>query len=160
MQVFEIQSEGYLKIGVFRLPVFLLKNGRRAVSQSAVYEFLTGKPGRAGVRHSLKLSNLAKHIPTSMLIADEFAGKLEDKEIRLFFADELVLLSKAVMLASFNKHLSQTWQAALPKAQQILMAFAQDGVNSVIDHAIKNSPVVSAADFKSQLSKILDFKYF
>lgn len=158
MQVIKIQAEGRLKIGAEQIPVFLLENGTHAVNLSALYQYLTGKPGK-GVRHALKLSNLNKHLPAKMLNAPEFSGVINDEEIRLFTSTELLQLCNAVVMASFKGHLSQTWQRAHLKVQLLLVAFASDGMEKVIARAIKNNPLLTAREFAQHMDMLLNYKY-
>jgi hypothetical protein len=158
MEVFKIQAEGRLKIGAEQIPVFILEDGRRAVNQSALYQYLTGKSGKGiSARYSLTLSKLNKYLPAEMLETPEFAGSINDEVIRLFTAEELLLLCKGIVMASFKGHLSQTWQKAHPKAQLLLVEFATEGIQKVIDRAIQRNPLMTFKQFVGHMEMLLNF---
>jgi hypothetical protein len=148
-------SDGRLKIDNYVFPVYKLFDGRRAVGQKNVYEFLTGKTMLRGARNALGMSNLRKYLPEQFLDSKELVILVNGEKISVFLSSEWVDLCIGVLRASFNNNLSKTWERAVLPAQLTLMAFAQHGVDYVIDQAIKNNPPMTQSQFDKLISGFL-----
>lgn len=158
METLSVKEDGRLIIGAGQFVVFNLANGKRAVSQSDVYFYFTGKRAKQGARYFLSLSNLRKHLPKKFLQKDQAQIIHNGSELLVFYAEEWIILCKAILHASFADDLSDTWKSALKRSQLLLMEFALNGVNVSIDNAIKTSPVLSMERFDQIILDILKFK--
>jgi hypothetical protein len=155
METLAVKAEGRFKIGEDELTVFILENGKRAVSQSDVYYLFTKKRAKQGARYFLSLSNLKKHLPPRLLKKDNVRVIHNGAETLIFFSQELVALCKGIVIAGFNDDLSQSWQAALKKSQLLLIDFAINGVDASIDKTIRSSPVMSRTHFDKVITSLL-----
>ena len=158
METLAVKEDGRLMIGAGQFAVFKLANGKRAVSQSDVYFYFTGKRAKQGARYFLSLSNLRKHLPKKLLQKDQAQIIHNGSELLVFYADEWVNLCKAILHASFVDDLSDSWKAAAKRSQLLLMEFALNGVNVCINNAIKTSPLLSMERFDQVILDILKFK--
>lgn len=158
METVYVRTEGRLIIDGFSIPVYQLENGEYAASQTAVYEYFTGKSAKTGARYPLSISSIRRYIPKSMLKAPEFAVYLDGKNVKLFLAEEWLGLCKAVIHAGFNNDLNVQWHKAHIKAQVLLLAFAESGIHKTLNKAIRQNPVMSAEQFKLCLLHILEYK--
>ncbi|MBL4676064.1 MAG: hypothetical protein JKY70_07680 [Mucilaginibacter sp.] len=132
-----------------------MSDGRRAVGQKNVYEFLTGKTMLRGARNALGMSNLRKYLPEQLLVSKELVILTNGEKISVFLSGEWVSPCIGVLLAGFNNNLSKTWERAVQPAQITLMAFAQHGVDYIIDQAIKNNPPMTHSQFDKLISGFL-----
>lgn len=148
-------ADGRLKIDNYFFPVYKLSDGRRAVGQKDVYEFLTGKTMLRGARNALGMSNLRKYLPEQFLDSKELVVLINGEKVSVFLSAEWVGLCIGVLLAGFNNSLSKTWERAPQPAQLTVMAFAQHGVDYIIDQAIKNNPPMTHSQFDKLISGFL-----
>lgn len=139
------------------LPVFLLDDGRKAVSVPALYNFLTGKNVRKNVRTTLAATRFHRYLPKAMLNAPDVLVKTDMGELSILYAGELVALCRAVTQAGMQDQLSATWQPALKNVQLLLMAFAAEGADKVIVKAVAKNPLVTVKDFDRLMGQILNF---
>jgi hypothetical protein len=152
----KIIEEGRLTIGRTDLPVFLLDDGRKAVSIPALYHFLTGKNVKKNVRTTLAATRFHRYLPKAMLNAPDVLVKTDLGELSIFDTKELVALCRAVTQAGMQDQLSATWRPALNKVQRLLMAFAAEGADKVIAKAVAQNPLITVKDFDRLMGQILD----
>jgi len=152
----KIIAEGILAIDSAELPVFVLTDGRKAVSVPSLYYFLTGKNVKKNVRTILAATRFHRYLPQTMLNAPDVVIDTDKGELNILYASELVALCRAVARAGLQDQLSETWQPALKKIQFLLMAFAAEGADKVIAKAVTQNPVVTVKDFDRLIGKILD----
>lgn len=152
----KIIEEGRLVIGRTDLPVFLLDDGRKAVSVPALYHFLTGKNVKRNVRTTLAATRFHHYLPKAMLNAPDVLVKTDLGELSIMYTKELVALCRAVTQAGMQDQLSVTWKPALHKVQLLLMAFAAEGADKVVAKAVAKNPLITVKDFDQLMGEILE----
>lgn len=130
------QWPGALLVGEDELPVYVLADGRRAMTRTGALNFLTGGKGGGNLESYLRVQSLKPFLPSD--IDDQFfeisIPQVVNKTVQAMSASAFIDICRAYSRARDTGALTSEAQVAMAvRASMLLAAFAKTGIEAAID---------------------------